>query len=685
MLISRRIGSMLRGNATPRQVLLATVLGGLLGFVPGFFLPGDLGGGFAQAPGLILSLLCLALVLNANLGVFGLTTLVAKLLSLLLLPASFAVGRFLLEGPMAGAFAWLINAPFTAWFGLEHYATSGGLVLGLLFGGVGGMLLNRLIRQVRVRMAGVEERSERYQNFSKKGWVKLLTWLLLGSGKGKRTWAELATSTKKGSPVRILGVLVVVVLGASLWVFQQWFSTPILTSNLQSGLAAINGATVDVGRAQLALDAGELRIENLAIADQKALGQDLFAAEALVARIDTTELLRRRFVIDELRASNARSGAPRSTPGVKLPKAEPPPLPPAPAGTKTIEDYLADFEYYKQRFDQVRQWLEEFAGEDAGSAGTPPTPQEVEQDRERQLAEVGLAHVVASHLLEGAPRVLIRRIDIEGIAISIDGKQDLLDLRGRMLSTAPGLVAETMSLGLTAQSDAMQFTFTGSSVAQPGIGFQFGLKSLAVDQVFGKLKIAGAAPLRGGTIDLSAAGRFTRAEGGLAVDLPVQARLVDTVFALAGAKETKVEELLLPIGLRGPLRRPSVSLDDQALQDALLKAGKQELANFVKGKAGKLLGGLPPELDAVLDPNKSAAELQQAAEEAAAKAAADAKAKLEAELQKQADAAKAKADEAKAKAEAELQKKAEEAAKKVLPGGLKGLLPGTKPKGEGGG
>ncbi|MFM1873962.1 MAG: hypothetical protein RL398_3384, partial [Planctomycetota bacterium] len=347
-------------------------------------------------------------------------------------------------------------------------------------------------------------------------------------------------------------------------------------------------------------------------------------------------------------------------------------------GTRTIEDYLAQYEEYKQRFEQLREWLEKYAGEDAGAGGGPQTEEEVRVERERQLTEVGRAHAVASHLLEGAPRVLIRRIDIEGIEISIDGKKDKLDLRGRMLSTDPALVAEPLSLGLTAQSDAMQFTFTGSSVTTPGVGFQFGLRGLAVDEVFGKLKLQGAPPLRGGTIDLQAAGRFTRGKDGFAVDLPLQAEIKDALFALPGAKETKVERLLMPVGLRGPMTSPAVTLDDKALADALVAAGKQELANFVKGQAGKLLGGVPPELQGVLDPTKSPEEMQKAAEEAAAKAAAEAKAKLEAE-------AKKKADEAKAKAEEELRKKAEEAQKKLLPGGLKGLLPGQKPKGEGGG
>ncbi len=202
MFFTRKIGSVFRGKATPLQVMLATVLGGLLGFVPGFFLPGDLGGGFLQAPGLILSLLCLVLVLNANLGVFGLVTLFGKLLSLVLLPVSYRIGTFLLDGPLQGLYRALVNGKVTAWFGLEYYATAGGLVLGLVFGVLSGVLLNRSIRALRTHMAGLEESSERYQKYSQKKSVRFLSWLFLGKGKGKTSWKELAEQKKMGLPIR---------------------------------------------------------------------------------------------------------------------------------------------------------------------------------------------------------------------------------------------------------------------------------------------------------------------------------------------------------------------------------------------------------------------------------------------------------------------------------------------------
>jgi prepilin signal peptidase PulO-like enzyme (type II secretory pathway) len=667
MLLTRKIGAVLRGKATPLQVMLATVLGGVLGFVPGFFLPGDLGGGFLQAPGLILLLLCLVLVLNANLALFGLVTLVGKLLSFAVLPLSYQLGRFLLDGPLQGLYRAAVNGKGTAWFGLEYYATAGGIVFGLLFGVVSGLLLNRTLRALRTHMAGLEEGSERFQKYSSKKSVRLLAWVFLGKGKGKLTWKDLAEQKKMGMPVRISGIAAAAVLVASVWVFQSWFSTPILTRVVQSNLQAVNGATVDLRAARVGLGDGQLLLEGLAIADRNALGKDLIAADTLTATVDTGELLRKRLVIDQVKATNARGNAPRQTPGVIVPGEPAPPEPPAPPGVpKTAEDYLKDFEVWKERLRQARDWLEKVSGGDEPppSAGEP-TPEQQEAERQRREAErieqerAGLARVVATHLFDAQPRFVIRNIDIEGIGYTIDGKAETLDLRARNLSDAPSLLENALTFDVKAQSGAFAFGLDGQSRTKRDLGLSFAMKDVPVDRVFGQLKIAGAAPLRGGTMDLSTRGSLLKSPGtALAIDLPLNVQMKNTTFALAGAKETKVESLLLPIGLRGPMTKPSVSLDDQALQKALLDAGQKELANFVQGQAGKLLGGTG--LEGLVDPSKS---LEQNA----------------------ADALKKAEEEAKKKAEAELKKKAEEELKKRLPGGIKlpgGILPGGGDKKE---
>jgi uncharacterized protein (TIGR03546 family) len=667
MLLSRKIGAVFRGKATPRQVMFATVLGGLLGFVPGFFLRGDLGGGFAQSPGLLLLLTCLVLVLNANLAVFGLITLVAKLLSFVLLPVAYRIGVFLLDGPTRGLFEALVNGKVTAWFGLEYYATTGGLVLGLAFGVLAGLVLNKSIRTVRQRMANVEEGSEAYKKHSKKWWVKLLVFLFLGKGKGKQTWRELSESTKKGLPVRLVGVIAAAVLVGGVVVFQSFFSTPILTEKLQLGLESANGATVDLKEARLGLADGRLHFSQLAISDAKDLGKNVFAAEALVATIDTGELLRKRLVIDELRATNATTGSSRARPGVLRPGEAKPEPPPAPAGQKTAEDWLKDFDQYRERFEQVRDWIERLTGGDAEKK--EPTPRQIEEQRERQEA-AGLAKVQATHLLSAAPRVLIRKIDIEGIGCSWRGQGDKLDLRARFLSDAPSLVDEALSFAVKSQGDWLDFGLTGGSKTQRGLGLKFALSNLAVDSVFSQLKIGGAPPVRGGTMALSLDGALGRQDGELTLAMPLQVRMDGATFALGGLKPTLVESLVLPVGLRGPLVRPSVSLDDTTLRDALLRAGKQELANFVQGQAGKLLGGLPPEVSGLIDPNKPPEQMLEDAQQKLA----DEKARLEAE-------AKAKLEAEQKRLEEEAKKKAADEAKKRL----RGILPGGgNPPGGGG-
>jgi uncharacterized protein (TIGR03546 family) len=709
MFLVRKIGSVFRGNATPLQVLLATVLGGVLGFVPGFFLPGDLGGGLLQAPGLILLLLSLVLVLNANLGVFGLVTLVGKLLSFVLLPASYALGRWLVDGPLQGLCRGLVNGKVTAWFGFEYYATVGGVVLGLVYGVLAGMLMNRGIRAVRGKMAGLEAGSATFQKYASKGWVKLLTWLFLGKGQKKLTWQELAAQKKTGLPVRLGGLAVAAVFIASVWVLQTWFSEPVLTQALQSGLQTMNGATVDLKSAQLGLGSGELRVQGLAIADCKELGADLFAADALVATLDTGELLRKRFVVDTITAQNARSGAPRALPGVRIPGAEPPPEPPKEAGgLPSLDDVLKDYAVWKERLAQARDWIEKIAGPEAPKA--EPTPAEIEAEQQRQADEraraeaAGLARVVATHLFDRAPRVLVRNVVIDGIGYSIDGKADKLDLKAKNLSDRPALVDGDLTFDLAAQSGVLavglQRAGRAAGPGAPALGFHYAQKGVSVDRVFGQLKLDGAAPLRGGTVDLAAKGGLQRGVGQpLSLDLPLDVTLKDTTFALAGSKETKVETLALPIGVKGPLTRPSFALSDQALQDALVKAGKQELANFVAGQAGKLFGKYGIDASKYLDPNKSVgenldaakaaaeAEAKRLADEAKAKAEAEAKRiadeaqakldaekkRLEAEAQKAIDEAKAKAEAEKKRLEDEAKKKAADELKKRLTGGIPGL------------
>ncbi|MCA8963641.1 MAG: hypothetical protein KDC48_02075, partial [Planctomycetes bacterium] len=450
---------------------------------------------------------------------------------------------------------------------------------------------------------------------------------------------------------RIGGVIAAAVLIGSVVIFQSWFSGPILTSGMQSSLQALNGATVDLTRAELLLGGGSLRIEGLAIADRNALDRDLLAADALVATVDTGELLRKRLVIDELRSDSARANSKRTAPGVLVPSDETAPEPepePAPTGQQTIDDYLQEFEVWRQRLEQVADWLEGMTGGD--EAVGEPTPEDIERQR-REQEQLGLANVRALHLLRDEPRVVVRRIDIEGIGFSIGGDKDTFDLRLRNLSDAPSLLADVASMSLVTKSESLKLQLTGPVAGADAMSFDFAAKGLAVDTLFSQLKIDGQPALRGGTIDFGGSGKLSGLSSSLRVDLPLDVEIRGATLALGSQPPTKIDELKLPLGLSGSWTDPAVSLDDQALQQALLAAGQKELANYVQSQAGKLLGGAVP-VDLNQAPDKIVEDAQKKAEQEAKKAADD--------------------------AAAAARKKLEEEAKKRLPGGLNGLLPGGK-------
>jgi len=118
MLITRKIGKVIRGKATPFQILAACVLGAVIGFTPSFTL----------APGLIIALIVAVMLINANLAVAGLIGMTAKPLSLLLMPVTFKVGQFLIDGPTQPMFRWAVNAPVLAFLGLESQHSSASLL-----------------------------------------------------------------------------------------------------------------------------------------------------------------------------------------------------------------------------------------------------------------------------------------------------------------------------------------------------------------------------------------------------------------------------------------------------------------------------------------------------------------------------------------------------------------------------
>lgn len=576
-MLTRSIGKFVRGKATPFQILTATILGSLIGFVPGLM----------QAPALLLALLCLLLILNANLPIAALLTVLTSLLSLALQPLSFQIGQVLIDGPTQPLFKAMINAPVLAWGGMDNYVTVGGMVLGAIVGVIAGLAIINCLQGVRRRMAKLEEGSERYKKLSSKKSVKIATFLFIGGKKGKRSWEQLA-SKSVGNPIRILGVVFAVLLIACVILIQMAFGDRIMSAWLQKGLEQANGATVDLESASIDLAAGKMSLTGLAMADPNKLDTDLLRARELEADVSNSDLLTRRIVIDRIVIRDATSGEQRTRPGVLIGSKPKPPQPPEGDG-KTIDDYIKQARVWKDRLEQLREWIEKAEGRPAkdDDKDAPDEDKESLRDRLRRQARLhGYAKVRATHLIEGAPEVVIRELIIDGLVIKgVDG--EVFNLTASSLSTQPPLLDAPPTITLVSRSGSIEASaMLGRYVPASGISrLSYRHDRIPGDTIGNILTVAGFTPVKGGTVDLNLTAERT-ASG---IDAPLIATLHNAIINIPGVGETDVDSFTLPIGIRGPLSALRITIDDDALQTALIDAGKAEAARLLKDEAGKLI------------------------------------------------------------------------------------------------
>ena len=579
-MLNRTIGSIFRGRATPLHIMTGCVLGGVLGFMPGF----------SQAAGPIVLVGLLLLLLQTSIGMALLVALLAKLVSWLVLPFTFMVGTLLLDGPLQGFFKSMINAPVLALFGFEYYVTTGGLLVGAVFGAGLGLLLVLAVNAFRRKMSALEENSERFNRYTSTPWAKALLWLFVGSGHGKKTYKDLL-ARRWGNPVRLWGAAVAAVVVAILVIGHSFLSGRMITSAIRNVAEKANGATVDLDNVDINLVAGDLTITGLAMADPEQLDTDLFRAATIRAKLSTSNLLRKRLQIDQILVSGASTGEKRAKPGV-LVGSPPPPLPPEPEG-KSLEDYLAQADKWKERLTQVRRWLEKLSGPKKDQDA--PQEETLKDRLDRLIAEDGYTRVRADHLIEGAPAFMLLQLKAEKVHVAqLPG--ETLDISANSLSTHPHLVVDPPQVSIASSAKTLDFYADLAASAAPVAKATGQLKQranrlrliltgLSGDAVGKMLSVGGTPPIKGGTVDLPLKGTWTAGR----VNFKPTAVVHNAQLFGAGASAT-VQKLELPLEIKGPLDSPRIIIDQKKLGDALAAAGAGEIKNRLEAEAAKALG-----------------------------------------------------------------------------------------------
>ena len=565
MIITRKFGKLIRGNATPFQIFSASILGMLIGFVPGF----------QQAPGLLISWIGCLIILNANLFLAGLVGILGKLLLIALMPVAFAIGRFLLEGPTNPLFASLANAPITAYFGLDYYVVPGGQVLGLVLGVGIGIGMTKSLGAYRRKMQRLENDSERMKKWSSKGWVKALTFIFLGTGKGKKSYEELL-SKKWGNPIRIPGVAVVLVLAFLGYIAIRSLSDPLVTAAIKSGLERANGATVDLENAHLDLDAGRIELDGLALADPENLETNLFASDRIVADISAADILKKRFSIDSLVFENASSGLPRLQKASligKKPKPSDAPKLELP-DYKGLNSVIENAPELKERLSQLKKWLEALGGEKDDS-------QNLKQTLASRIQSLGYTQVAKKDLIEGSPIVWIRNLVADQVKTSFLDNATL-SIEAGDLSSHPNLLQSDPKIQIHSSDGSLDATLVlGTAAGRADNQIELSMSGISVDEVASKIKSDGSLPISGGTMTLNIAGKLSSADS----DLKISPTFSGSSISIGGTT-LPADNLSIPLFLRGPIDNPRIKLDSKALTDAIAKAGKKELLNKAAEKLG---------------------------------------------------------------------------------------------------
>jgi uncharacterized protein (TIGR03546 family) len=568
LLVTRKIGKLLRGGVRPFSVVTACMLGTWLGFSPGL----------GQAPLWTAGLVALLVLLSANLFVATAAAGVGALLALLLMPVNFAVGQWLLDGPMGPAFGVLINAPVTAWLGLAYYVVPGGMVVGGVIGVVESIGLLWVLRRFRRAMAAVESGSQRYAKWTGRRWVRTLGWLLLG-GRSKKTYAELSELKGLGNPIRPLGAAAVVLVVVLLFLMRGLLTGPVVGWQLQSQLERMFGATVDVGRVELDTGTGRLEVHHLAITDPDDLERDLWRSTLLTADVDVDGLLRRRLAVDEVVSDGGVVGAERAVPGRRTTQLPEPSendqlgLP----QVRRLEELVRDAQRWRARLTRVRSWLERIAG--------PPDPVRLPGPMgdwvRRRTQTVGLRHVRAEHLVEGAPRLLLRRGEARNVVVR-EMEDRRFTITGENVSTHPELVDGPPRITVRSDDGAIDLSLapTGWSEAGGLVDLDMTVRDLPVGRWLDGVQLPGGLSMSEGRLDVRVDGSAATRQ----MDLPIRMTVRGASFGGLGGG--LMDELPVTLTLVGPLDNPGVRLDAAALGGAGAAVVRERAGGLLRGFLG---------------------------------------------------------------------------------------------------
>lgn len=581
MLFVRKIGKIVRGNATPTQLMLACIFGGMIGFLPDF----------SNSAGLTIFLCLLLFIFNSNIGLALIILGLGKLLSLLIVPVSFKVGFFLIEKLATPIFSFLINAPVTAFFGFEYYVTTGGLFLGLIFGLIIGFFILKFLKTFRNSMAKAEGNSTQFINYSKVWWGKLLLWVFFGP-KSKEDFSKIIE--KKGKSIRIAGVVFVIIFILLFFATEKFFAGTFIKNSLKTTLEQLNGATVDIKNASLNLSESKFSITGLAITDPENLQTNSFSAEKIVADISSTDLLRKKMRLDNLEILNGEIGGERKTMG-KIFKStkndeEKSNINLNDLDGEKIENYLSNAKEIKAKLKKWKTIYEKF------STNAKKVGEFVEKDGEslkeqllRKAKLLGFNNVKADHLIKRAPLFAITNLKANNVKAYKFLESETLEITAKEITTHPLLssIAPQFSIQSSKDTFMCKGKLAGLSSNKRINSIEFRKNKIPADPILKNLKIKDEQTFKGGNLNITSKGEIFDNKGPN-IDFPLNVTIENTIMTIPKLGSKNVESLNFTVYVKGEMDNPNVKVDTEKLTNQLKAIWKGVLKEKVQEEKDKL-------------------------------------------------------------------------------------------------
>jgi uncharacterized protein (TIGR03546 family) len=579
----RKLLKILRGGVSPVIIFISIMLGFTFGLIPGF-------------SGLHAVLIVLVFLLNVHLGMFLLSAALGKALCFAAAPLLYHIGMAVQDN-LSSLLKFLASIPIIGITDFNRYAVVGGLIAGPIVGIVAGLLMARSVIGFRRTILKFEEGSEKFKKWYSNTWVRILDRILIG----KRAKDIKSLFTVKTKIIRKAGVAFAVVLLLIFGVAAHFLKDTKIKEYAADKLTQLNGAQVDLETLKLSILNGQASVSGVQVTDANNPGNNQFAVENISSDASVYDLTLGKIVLNQVRLSGVQFDQKRQTPGKVIEtKAEEPEVF-DPCEYKVSAEDIGKLDKYLDNAKAVKEWLQK-----ARKWLPDPNDKEGKTPTEKKPIKY-LDYLIARADVPSSARFLARDVLLEkvGIKSPVFGSSNI---SVENLNDAPSATALPIKLQVKSNDTPLEINMIfdyskGEKVPKVTGNFI----KLDLSKLQSNLSSGAGLTFTSGLASGQFNGLITSESIDLTVDIDVQNMQAssqgDGILGLDGQTTSEafkvLKDLKTTIKIVGPITEPRLVFDTHGLQDsikqALVKAGKDKMAEEVDKQVEKQLGDKVPE------------------------------------------------------------------------------------------